>query len=50
MFMLSYIFVIVCGLFAWKRICADLFLLFVYIYIIVGDPIIRVKRGRMEYH
>ena len=41
-YMLSFIFVIVRGLFEWKRICAGCSL-FVYISIVVGDPII--KRG-----
>ena len=30
-----------CGLFKWKRICA-IFILFVYIWIGIGDPVIRV--------
>jgi len=38
MFKLSFIFVKVCGLFEWKRICAGFSLLFVYICIAVGDP------------
>jgi hypothetical protein len=43
MSMLSFIFVIVCGLFEWKKICACFFLSCVYICIAVGDPVI--KRG-----
>jgi hypothetical protein len=38
MFMLSFIVAILCGL-EWKRNCADV-LLFVYICIAVGDPVI----------
>jgi hypothetical protein len=41
--MFYFIFAIVCGLFEWKRICAEFFLLFVYICIAIGDPFI--KRG-----
>jgi hypothetical protein len=40
MFMLLFIFVLICGLFEWKRKCAD-FLLFVYICIAVGDLVIK---------
>ena len=40
------IFVKVCGLFKWKRICTGFILLFVYICIAVGHPII--KRGKVE--
>ena len=43
MLMLSFIFVIVCGLFEGTRICAG-FLSFVYICIAVGDPVIK-RRG-----
>ena len=43
---LSFMFVIVCGLFEWKRICAGFFLSFVYICIAVGDPVI--KREGLE--
>ena len=39
---MSFIFVVVCSLFKWKRICAGL-LSFVYICIAVGDSVI--KRG-----
>ena len=42
MFMLSFVVVILCGLFEWKRICAG-FLSFVYICIAVLDP--AIKRG-----
>jgi len=48
MFMLSFIFVIVCGLIEGKRICAG-FLPFVYICITVGDPVIK-KRGGLWSH
>jgi hypothetical protein len=41
--MLSSIFVTVCGPFEWKRICAGLFLSFVYKCIVVDDP--DIKRG-----
>ena len=44
MFMLSIIFVIVCGRFEWKRICAG-FYHFVYICIAVGDLV--TKSGRI---
>jgi len=40
MLMLSFIFLIECGLFDWKRNCAG-FLLFVYIGIVIGEPFIR---------
>ena len=40
MFMLTFIFMIVCGLFEWKWIWSGFFLSFVNIYIAVGDPII----------
>jgi hypothetical protein len=41
MFILSFMFVIVCGLSVWKRICAG-FLSFGYIICIyIGDPIIK---------
>jgi hypothetical protein len=42
MFMFSFIFMIVCGLFEWKQVCAGCFWLFGYtcICIVVGDPII----------
>jgi hypothetical protein len=36
-------FVIICGLFEWKRICARCFSSFVYICIAFGDP--AIKRG-----
>jgi len=41
MFMLSFIFVIICGLFEWKRNCR--FLSFVYISIAVGVPVIKSR-------
>jgi hypothetical protein len=41
MFMLSFIFVIVCGLIAGKRIWAGFSISFVYICIGVGDPVIK---------
>ena len=44
MFMLSIIFVIVGGLFAWKRICAG-FQSFVDIFIAVGDSAINREIG-----
>jgi len=43
--MLLFISVIACGLFEWMWICAG-FLLFVYIYVVIGDLII--KRGGLE--
>jgi hypothetical protein len=46
MFMLSYIFVIVCGLFEWKRICKGL-LSFVFICDAIEDPIIKKV---LEFH
>ena len=39
MFILPFFYVIVCGFYEWKWICAD-FLLFVYICIVIVDPII----------
>jgi len=36
------IFVIVCSLFGWKRIFAGFLYLFVYIFTLYGDAIIRV--------
>ena len=42
MFMLSFTFVIECGLFEWKRICAVFFYhLFLSMCIAIGDPVIR---------
>jgi hypothetical protein len=48
MFMLSFIFVIVCDLFEWMQICIKVFLSFVYICIGFGDPII--KKGGLGFH
>jgi len=47
MFMLSFIFVIVCGLCEWKRICESV-LSFDYISNAVGDP--DIKRGALGSH
>ena len=45
--MISFIFVIVCGLLGWERICAVFsFISFIQICIVIGDPII--KRGRFK--
>ena len=41
--MVSFIFVTVCGLVDWKRICSGFFLSFVYTFIVVDDP--DIKRG-----
>jgi hypothetical protein len=51
--MLPFIFVIVCTLFEWKRLCAGFFLSFVYICISTGDPgdpIIKMGRVRIFYN
>ena len=47
MLMFSFIFVIVCGLFEWRRIGGDLLLL-VYICMTVGDP--NIKEGGSVSH
>ena len=39
MFILLLIFVIVCGLFVWKEISVGFYLLFIYMFIALGDPI-----------
>ena len=44
--MLVFIFVIVCGLLKWKRICTDFPQSFAHICIVIGDPVI--KRGELE--
>jgi len=44
MFMLSFIFVMVCGLIEWNQIWSD-FASFVYIWIVIEDPVIKMTRG-----
>jgi len=46
---LSFMFVIVCGLFEWKRICAGFFLSFVYICIALEIQLSREKGWRSSY-
>ena len=45
--MLSSIFVILCGLFDLTRTCAD-FLLFVYICVAIGDPILQIGTVQVQ--
>ena len=51
-FLLLFIFVIVCGIFEWKRICAGFFLMFIYIYICIaiGDPVIKREWLRSHFN